>query len=114
VAGLPQIPETTLIACGVLRRVWYRLQSSESFSGAHTGTCKTLLALFYEDSADFGRRANTIDALCDVIASENDDNILSLVNLWKLLVLVDTQPAAVYIVSGLVGELIKARSGVSK
>jgi hypothetical protein len=117
-AGLLRIPETTSTASCVLRRVWYRLQSSEAFSSAHNETQKTLVALLHNNSALSSRRADTVDALCDIIASENIEIILSLVKNWKALLLVDTQPAvqkaAIYFVSGLVGEVVNAHPGVSE
>jgi hypothetical protein len=116
IAGLLRIPETTTIACHVLRRVWYRLQSQVAFSSTHSETSKTLVALLHNGSANSRQRANTVDALCDVIALENDNIILSLVSIWKCLLLDDTQPAvqiaSVYFVSGLVGEVVRLHPGV--
>jgi hypothetical protein len=117
-AGLLQIPETTSIACAVLRKIWYRLQSSVAFSSAHNETRKTLVALVQGNSAESSRRANTVDALCDVIASESNDTIFSFVNIWRALLLADAQPAvqiaSIYFVSGLVGEVVRAHPGVSE
>jgi hypothetical protein len=118
IAGLLQIPETTSIACCVLKRVWYRLHSNEAFSIAHGQTLKTLVALLHTDSATSSQRANTVEALSEVISLENDESILNLAETWKTLLLMDTQPAvqlaSMYFVEGLVGEAAKKHRGVSE
>jgi hypothetical protein len=114
-AGLLRIPETACIACVVLKTIWYRLQSLVAFSSAFNETLKTLVTLLHEDPS---KQAKAIDTLCVVIVSEKYDTVLSLVNIWKALLLLYTQPAvqiaSIDFVSGLIGEVVEAHAVVSE